>query len=102
MELGPSRWLEAAMAADTVAIYMGAHEAPTIAAALIAAGKPATTPIAIAEGATLPSERTAHGTLGELPELVRGATGPVVIMVGEVYRALAETLVPAKVGTQAG
>lgn len=100
-EEGPSRWLEAAMAADTVAIYMAAHEAPTIAAALIAAGKSAATPIAIAEGATLPAERTAHGTLGELPDLVRGATGPVVILVGEVYRALAETLVPAKVGIQA-
>ena len=100
-EEGPSRWLEAAMAADTVAIYMAAHEAPTIAAALIAAGKSAATPIAIAEGATLPGERTAHGTLGELPDLVRGATGPVVILVGEVYRALAETLVPAKVGIQA-
>ena len=81
-----SRWLDAAMAADTVAIYMGAHDAPAIAAALMAAGKAAATPVAIVEGATLPGERIAHGTLAELAELVRGAGGPIVILMGEVCR----------------
>jgi len=85
-EEGPSRWLEAALAADTVAIYMGAHDAPAIAAALIAAGKPAATPVAIAEDATLPGERTAHGTLGNLADLACGAGGPIVILMGEVCR----------------
>jgi uroporphyrin-III C-methyltransferase len=97
-EAPASRWLDAAMAADTVVIYMGTHDAPEIAAALMAAGKSADTPVAIADSATLPGERTAHGTLGNLAELVRGASTPLVILLGEVYRAKA--VVPAKMGAQ--
>ena len=93
-----SRWVDAAMTADTVAIYMGAHDAPAIAAALIAAGKSADTPIAITEDATLPCVRTAHGMLANLADLLRGASGPVVILLGEVYRAKA--VVPATAGVQ--
>jgi uroporphyrin-III C-methyltransferase len=82
----PNRWLGAAMAADTVAIYMGAGDAPGIVAALGAAGKPLDTPVVVVESATLPTECARRGTLGELAELVRGAGGPVVILLGEVYR----------------
>ena len=46
-----SSWLNAALAADTVAIYMAAGEAEAIAKALIGAGKPAGTPVAIVERA---------------------------------------------------
>ena len=82
----PSRWLSAAMAADTVAIYMGAHDAPAIVAALAGAGKPIDTPVVVLEGVSLQGERIAFGTLGELHELVPGGGGPVVIVLGEVYR----------------
>src|SRR5207248_10001889 len=41
----PSDWAQSLAAADAGAIYMGAGQAPQIAAALIAAGKPPTTPI---------------------------------------------------------
>lgn len=81
-----SGWIAAVLAADTAAIYMGAREAEAIAAALIGAGKPATTPVALVEDATLPGMAVQYATLRELPSLVaRG--GPAVILLGEVLRA---------------
>jgi uroporphyrin-III C-methyltransferase len=77
-----SSWLTAALAADTVAIYMGAGEGPAIAAALIGAGKPPSTPVAIVENASLPQLSVAYGTLTRLPRL---GGGPVLILIGEVY-----------------
>src|SRR5882724_8723692 len=53
----PSEWAESIAAADAGAIYMGAGQAARIAAALVAAGKPATTPIAIVESASLAESR---------------------------------------------
>jgi uroporphyrin-III C-methyltransferase / precorrin-2 dehydrogenase / sirohydrochlorin ferrochelatase len=78
--------------ADTAAIYMGAAEAEAIAAALIAAGKPSRTPIALVENVSLADMAVQYATLEELPRLViRG--GPMLILVGEVYgEALAHAL----------
>jgi uroporphyrin-III C-methyltransferase len=88
----PSSWVTAAAAADTAAIYMGAGEGPAIAAALIAAGKPASTPVAVIANASLPDARVAYGTLERLPQ-VEG--GPVLILVGDVYaEPAAAALVP--------
>jgi uroporphyrin-III C-methyltransferase len=79
-----SRWIRSVLAADTAAIYMGAGEAQAIAAALIAAGKPARTPVALVEDASLPGMRVQYATLEELPRLpTRG--GPTLILLGEVY-----------------
>jgi siroheme synthase len=72
--------------ADTAAIYRGAGEGPAIAAALIAAGKPPSTPVAIVENASLPNLSVAYGTLARLPRL---GGGPVLILIGEVYREAA-------------
>src|SRR5688572_19529522 len=79
----PSSWVKAASAADTAAIYMGAGEGPAIAAALIAAGKPGSTPVALIENASLPDVRISYGTLAQLP---RASGGPILILVGELYR----------------
>jgi uroporphyrin-III C-methyltransferase len=79
----PSNWVHAASAADTAVIYMGAGEAPAIAAALIAAGKPPSTPLAMVENASLPHVSVAYGTLARLPRL---GAGPVLILIGEAYR----------------
>jgi uroporphyrin-III C-methyltransferase len=79
----PSNWVHAASAADTAVIYMGAGEAPAIAAALIAAGKPPSTPLAMVENASLPHVSVAYGTLARLPRL---GAGPVLILIGETYR----------------
>jgi uroporphyrin-III C-methyltransferase len=84
-----SSWVKAAAAADTAAIYMGAGEGPAIAAALIAAGKPRSTPIALVENASLPEGHVSYGTLADLPRL---SGGPVLILVGEVYREAAEAV----------
>lgn len=79
-----SRWVASVLAADTAAIYMGAGEAVAIAAALIGAGKPAHTPLALVEDASLPGKRVQYATLGDLPRLAtRG--GATLILLGEVY-----------------
>ena len=80
-----SSWVAAVLAADTAAIYMGAGEARAIAAALIAAGKPANTPIALVEDASLPGTRVQYAALQELPTLTTSG-GPTLILLGEVYR----------------
>jgi uroporphyrin-III C-methyltransferase len=87
-----SSWIQSVLRADTAAIYMGAGEAEAIAAALIAAGKPSRTPIALVEDASLPDMTVQYATLEELPRLAtRG--GPTLILVGEVYgEALAHAL----------
>jgi uroporphyrin-III C-methyltransferase len=84
-----SDWAAPLATADTAAIYMGAGEGPAIAAALIGAGKPASTPVAAIENASLPEASIAYGTLAELPRL---AGGPVLILIGEVYREAAEAV----------
>jgi uroporphyrin-III C-methyltransferase len=82
-----SNWVRAVLNADTAAIYMGAGEAEAIAAALIAAGKPAATPLAVIENASLPESRQFRGLLKDLPAVAaRGSGGPMLILLGEVYR----------------
>lgn len=90
-------WVNPALHADTAAFYMGAGEAGAIAAALIAAGKPAATPVAIVESASLPEARGRYTTLGDLGAAAgEAAAGPVLILVGEVYReALASQIIDA-------
>jgi uroporphyrin-III C-methyltransferase len=89
----PSKWVQGVVAADTAVIYMGAGEAVSIAAALIAAGAPRDLPVWVVENATLPQARRVTLTLEELPRLARfGLTGPTLIMLGRVFAsALAAT-----------
>ena len=86
-----SDWAGSVINADSAVLYMASGQAQAIAAALIAGGKPASTPVAIVESATLPEERRHFSTLlslslGELPSF---AGGPAVLCVGEVFRAAA-------------
>jgi len=93
----PNDWLRAVLAADTSVIYMGAGDAAAIAQALLGAGKPAGTPVAIVENASLPQARTVYGRLGELPALVaQTGSGPALIVLGEV---LSEALSAARRAT---
>lgn len=78
-----SSWIRAALAADTVAIYMGAGEGAEIAAALIQAGKAPSTPVAVVESASTDTVVT-YGTLDRLSTL-ESKGGPVLILMGEVY-----------------
>ena len=96
-----SRWIESVLAADTAAIYMGAGEAEAIAAALIGAGKPANTPLALVEDASLPAMRIQYATLADLPRLAtRG--GPTLILLGEVYREALASAVSRPLRRRAG
>jgi uroporphyrin-III C-methyltransferase len=84
---GPSSWMDAVLAADTAAIYMGTGESAAIAAALIATGKPPQTPVALVENASRADSRTIAGTLAELPLLVQELNGgAAIILLGEVLR----------------
>jgi len=83
-----SRWLPAAMGADTIVLYMAAGVAQSIAAELIQAGKAAHTPAALVESASLEGETRLLTSLGELAArpLAR-AEGPVVLCIGESFAA---------------
>ena len=86
----PNEWVKAALAADTVAIYMGAGEAAQISRALIDAGKSHATPVVVVENASLPDARRFFGTLGTLETVAAaGSGGPALILLGEVYRGSA-------------
>ena len=81
-----STWVPTVLAADTAAIYMGAGEALAISQALIRAGKPGATPVAVIENASLDAA-VARGRLVDLPQLAAQLSGgPVLILLGEVLR----------------
>ena len=84
----------------TLVIYMGVSSASQIQAELLC-GLPADTPLAIIQHASLPQQRHAVSTLGELSAtLVREGLGsPSVIVVGDVVRGIAAAALPA--GTDA-
>jgi uroporphyrin-III C-methyltransferase len=77
-------WSALARPNQTVAIYMGLSTAPVIAARLIAAGRPGSTPAAVIENASLPNERRLVTTLAALGEVVKTLDGPALLLVGEV------------------
>jgi siroheme synthase len=64
---------------------MGVGDAHAIAEGLVGAGKPAATPVALIENASLEPVRAVYGILGELPVLAAGiGGGPALILLGEV------------------
>ena len=72
----------------TLVVYMGVATAATLSRRLIEAGRPADTPVAVVENASLPGERSVFTTLEELaPALSREhVKGPAAIVIGEVVR----------------
>jgi uroporphyrin-III C-methyltransferase len=82
----PSDWAKSVAGADTAVIYMGAGEAASITAALLAAGAPPGLPVLVVENATLPQARRVALTLAELPRIsAYDFEGPTVIMLGAVF-----------------
>lgn len=73
----------------TLVIYMGVAGAAQIQADLLT-GLPASTPLAIVQHATLPQQRHAVTTLGELTHTLacKGLGSPAVIVVGDVVRGV--------------
>ncbi len=86
-------WQALAVFPGTLVFYMGVRRLGQITAALIAAGRPGSEPVAVVEGGTLPRQRTVSGTLQTISELVdaAGVRPPSVTIVGPVA-ALAERL----------
>jgi len=81
-------WASLARANQTVVVYMGVGTAGMIAARLVAAGRNASTPVAVIENGTRENEIRAFGVLGELSEIIVrvGIQGPALLVIGEVVR----------------
>lgn len=90
-----SDWLTAVGHADTAVLYMSRERQTEIAARLIDSGRPATTPVAIVENASLPNEQRIFTTLGALARSSFSLSGPALLLVGEVFRT-ADSASPAK------
>jgi uroporphyrin-III C-methyltransferase len=86
-------WADAAAAAETAVIYMGATHAARVRADLTARGVPASRPVVFIENVSAPDERIIRGALSDLPELASQlGDGPALLIVGEAIaeaRALA-------------
>lgn len=85
----PTEWLEAAAAADTVALYMAASQAQEVAGQLIESGRAPSTPVVFLENVSLTNERRVPTTLGSLVSgTVPAFEGPALMLVGEVFAGL--------------
>jgi uroporphyrinogen III methyltransferase / synthase len=92
-EGGTVDWQALASFPGTLVLYMGVRRLPEIAAALIAAGRPGSEPVALVEKGTLPDQRTVTGTLATIAEIARHeqVKAPSITVVGPVV-GLAEEL----------
>ncbi|WP_068073865.1 uroporphyrinogen-III C-methyltransferase [Novosphingobium lentum] len=81
-------WQALADPQATLAVYMGKAAAGLLSRELIAAGLPASTPVAMVENASLPTERTLRTRLDLLPLAAQSALGdgPAVLLIGEGLR----------------
>lgn len=79
----------------TLVIYMGVSGAATISQELLT-GLPAATPVAIIQHASLPQQRHAVTTLGEMHATIarEGLASPSVIVVGDVVQGIAVAALP--------
>ena len=86
-------WASLARPGRTVVVYMGLAGLPELARQLVAHGLPPSTPAAVVQDGTLPTQRVVRGTLASLPNDVAaaGLAPPTLVIVGEVV-SLAETL----------
>jgi uroporphyrin-III C-methyltransferase len=77
----------------TVVLYMGLGRLAETCAALVANGRPASTPAAVISRATFPDERSVIGTLHDIAARVRdaGIPAPALLMVGEVIARQVES-----------
>jgi uroporphyrinogen III methyltransferase/synthase len=85
-------WRGLAAFPGTLVLYMGVRRLPDIAAALIAAGRPGSQPVAVVEAGTLPHQRTVTGTLETIAAAVKreGIRPPSITIVGPVAALAAQ------------
>jgi uroporphyrinogen III methyltransferase/synthase len=79
-------WPALAAFPGTLVFYMGVRQLARIAESLIAAGRPASEPVAIVESGTLPAQRTVTGTLRDIAEVAQReeVRAPSITVVGPV------------------
>ncbi len=70
----------------TLVLLMGTRTLGATAEALVASGRPATTPAAIIERGWTPAQRTEVGTLADIADIARrsGVASPAIVVVGDV------------------
>lgn len=84
-------WTSIARGADTLVLYMGIGRLKEISEEIVAAGRPADTPVAVVRWGTLPEQRTVTGTLADIAKKVEEAKlGPPAITVVGGVAALRE------------
>jgi uroporphyrin-III C-methyltransferase len=85
----PVNWRELVAARVTLVIYMGVANIARITAELLAAGMPASMPVAIVQDATLPTQRAVVTCLRDTPSQVEthGIASPSIVVIGEVVAA---------------
>ncbi|MBC7953103.1 MAG: uroporphyrinogen-III C-methyltransferase [Rhodospirillaceae bacterium] len=85
-------WAHLADPDCTLVVYMGLSHLPEIAARLMEAGLPETTPAAAVESGTTPRQRRVLGTLATLPALAveAGLKPPTLIIIGQVVSLAGE------------
>jgi uroporphyrin-III C-methyltransferase len=78
----------------TLVVYMGVARCSEIQAALLAGGKPAATPVAVIQSATLAAQAQLVTTLGELPAALAAAQlgSPSILVIGEVVRCARQSV----------
>jgi uroporphyrin-III C-methyltransferase/precorrin-2 dehydrogenase/sirohydrochlorin ferrochelatase len=81
-------WDALAQMQGTVVLMMAVENAPAIAEALLAGGRPAATPVAVVCDGTMPTQRTVLATLGSLAARLdeEGVKPPAIIVIGDVVR----------------
>lgn len=84
-------WRYLAQGTDTICVYMGVKQLPSICERLIRYGKNPSTPIAIIHCGTTTKQETVTGTLENIIEKAKHIQNPAMIVIGEVVR-LRETL----------
>jgi siroheme synthase len=79
-------WRALAGSGGTIAAYMASKTLRRVAANLIAAGLPGSTPAVAVENASRPNEYHLHATLSALPDLLETGLhgGPALVLIGEV------------------
>lgn len=81
-------WAGLARPRQTVVVYMGLMGLPVLCAKLMEHGLPGTTPMAVVQQGTTPSQKVVAATLETMPDAVKdaGLKAPTLIIVGEVVK----------------
>ncbi|KPK16953.1 MAG: hypothetical protein AMJ62_03455 [Myxococcales bacterium SG8_38] len=81
-------WSKLATATQTLVIFMGMRKLESLAKLLIDHGRPADTPAAVVQWASLPKQRTVVGTLANIHQLASEADMglPALTIIGDVVR----------------